>query len=228
MASVMSLNVCHMLKHKSIEAIRRLMSVLELSADEFEPNTQAHFDRIEAVFGKSLPPEIKRFLANEAQVSQDDCEFAFLGYRSIPIEHVKPLGSDDPDDAAKEEFIRLFRIPPEMMSEDDVDAYDIISTLNGEASEPFAVENEKNVIPLFDGGANYFIVLHFHGDGEKQLAVATQDYCLHAFAPSLTCHLKDLIGGIESGNYTLTEEFGVVGVEYPESWHERWTCINET
>jgi hypothetical protein len=88
-------------------------------------------------------------------------------------------------------------------------------------SEGDEIQDLRGIIPLFNGGSGFYIVMNLCGPKPGELLVVGQDNLFSVLAPSLTEHFKDLIIGLESGCYRIDGESNYQNVVYPISWGQR-------
>lgn len=181
--------------------------------------------QVESVIKKELPYEIRSFLVNSDATTNQDIQAIFMGYEPIPLESLCGMYLD-PNDKSQCLFLAtLSDLNNELIAGDD-DGFQVIQDLNSEIEDGPTINDMKLVVPILAAGG-YYLVLLYGADGSTEIAIATEDYCLAAVAPSLSEYLDNLRLGVEMGVFEvyIDEEHGEFDIEVPEVWKDRLEAV---
>jgi hypothetical protein len=209
---------------KTINKIKEIKSTLEGLGNADESRLEFATE-IENAIGKKLPREIKCFLVNSSHNLAETTASIFMGYEPIDLESIAKMYRDKKDPSACC-FLGSFRELSDNLVLHENESFEIIQNLESEFDDGPQVTDMKNVVPLMDG-TGYYIVLLYKFNGETEIAIATEDYCLSSIAPSLKEYLDVLQIGLEKevfrANYDA--EYDELEIEAPEIWREKLAAI---
>lgn len=206
----------------SVEAV-----LSEYRIDEAEDSKRKLLKEIESNFSGAIPYDIKAYLLGIDEIAED-INHLFEGYQPMQLAEI----ANEYRDIANSSYFREHYItdepdPPPSTTIDTVAPVGLCvgATLEGEVDdEEYEVRDMRRVLPLLNGGSNYYVVLFHNESGATELALQQQDFLLWSIAPSLSDHLSNIREGLERDIYSVRPGY----LRMPRFWYERVMALRDS
>jgi len=171
---------------------------------------------IERNYSGSFPVDIRKFLVGVPDLPQN-AQDIFSGYEPLTLDMIAEEYINLPNGR----FFSAFSMDSNCIASEDL-RLRIWKSLDGEVEGDPEMSDMRRIVPLFNGGAGFYICL-FHNDvGDSELAIVTQDFYICSYAPSLTEHIENIEDGLARNIYRTLEGDSIM----PTDWYKRVKAIS--
>ena len=195
--------------------LKQLDSLIRILSEDFDYSDEqsSSIAYVQDQTGYPLPTEVSRILVEE-ELIPDSFPNIFMGYEPLGLSGVV----NEYKDLKQSLFFKGFAVDENLNAAPDHELR-IFENEFGDCEDQEVVSDIKRLVPLFYGGAGYYIALFSLTKEQSEIVVVTQDYGICTLAPTFLAHLNNLKIGLLKGLYKYDEELGEI--DYPESWYER-------
>ena len=211
-----------------MEKIKNMIRSIKSALEGFESASQSdqdHVARIENKIGKELPYEVKSFLVKSSEELSECTQVIFMGYEPVDLESLALMYESPNDQQACLFLYNLTSLNSDLVVGED-EAFSHIQDLEQTLEDGPKIQDLKNIVPIMSADG-YYIVLWYKPDGDTEIAITTEDFCLSSIAPNIHEYLFNMEFGVVKGAFEVDEdeEFDEIEIEAPELWNERVEAI---